>query len=79
MSTKNKGNPVPSIGKKLEQTLKIIGNPKWFDDYKYGFSEGAKYLAKILQNGVETDNEQPKSSCTCYTMSEIRRRKEVCS
>lgn len=68
-----KDNPVPLIGKVKElveeefEELKIDIKSENEDDYHYGFNKACKMfknslLAKLntLQNGVETDNEQPK-------------------
>ena len=56
--TKNKGNPVPSIDSK---DIKLIIEALC----AYGDDEEITNLCDKLENGVETDNEQPKNDYKC--------------
>lgn len=54
---KLEGNPVPSLGKIKQK----IDNEHSFDnlDYALGYEQCYEDVLEILQNGVETDKEQP--------------------
>lgn len=55
---KNKDNPVPSLDK-IEKFL--YENPHMFQSSPYNYKEIClKGIKEILQNGVETNKEQPK-------------------
>lgn len=53
-------NPVPSIDKKLIDSLKDMFYAS--SCLKQSTSDDVWKLIKILQNGVETDNEQPNNN-----------------
>lgn len=78
MNTNFKGNPVPSIDicKKLVNLKAIIIVDSLVDWDEAKNDPNAEFdiitdklieIIKYIQNGVETDNEQPKDNGICHT------------
>jgi FMN-dependent NADH-azoreductase len=56
----NKDNPVPSIDDKYIQALIKVKSARNCRDLK-----AIKLVEDLIQNGVETDKEEPKLKCFC--------------
>tara|TARA_R110000822_G_scaffold73853_10_gene177611 strand:+ start:377 stop:622 length:246 start_codon:yes stop_codon:yes gene_type:complete len=66
--SKIKGNPVPSLDNETKEWIKYyfkgFVSEEVIDDFIYK-------LEDKLENGVETNKEQPSKSCDCANQSQI--------